>query len=384
MGGSESRSVPPRKPVPAGKTRICEAGYTASPHTGRARQIIGYICAKYPSEYESWFYFDAGDKYYAFLKEMFDKVPFPDHLKGHASSPFVWCETGQNEISQLVGGRSDLAVWAKAKFPQDKELLELCAHWHLSDTFHDKPTSAQSTADVKVEEKKTTEAPKYVAKQENKILLLGDKFPTRTQRAAWMLYELGVDFDYEEVGIGEDKGSSSQFLQAHPELKNDPLWKGAVPAIIDNQLILTESAVIVTYLADKFKKLAPAPGTPERLRYDQLVMFFNTEIEAPAYSTFLHSFILPTEAQVPQVLPFEKERWTQGLHQFESLLKQNGSGFLFGSSFSALDVICGYWICNLNRFSSMTETFPLTAKYAEAMAARPAFGAAVQRLGSFL
>jgi glutathione S-transferase len=383
MGGSESRSVPPRKPVPAGKTRLCEAGYTASPHTGRARQIIGYICSKYASEYESWFYFDSGDKYYAFLKETFDKVPFPDNLKGHASSPFMWCETGQNEISQLIGGRSDLCVWAKAKFPQDKELLELCAHWHLSDTFHDKPTAAQSTADVKVEEKNTVEAVKYVAKQENKILLLGDKFPTRTQRVAWMLYELGVEFDYEEVGINADKGSSAPFLEAHPDLKNDPLWKGAVPAIIDNQLFLTESAVIVTYLADKYKKLAPAPGTPERLRYDQLVMFFNTEIEAPVSSTFLHTFILPDAQQVPQVLPFEKERWTQGIHQFELLLKNNGNGFLFGSSFSALDVICGYWICNLNRFAPMTETFPLTAKYAEAMAARPSFGAAVQRLGSF-
>jgi len=215
-------------------------------------------------------------------------------------------------------------------------------------------------------------------------LLLGDKFPTRTQRVAWMLCELEVDFDYEEVGIGEDKGSTSAFLEAHPDLKNDPLWKGAVPAIIDNQLFLTESAVIVTYLADKYKKLAPAPGSPERLRYDQLVMFFNTEIEAPVFSTFLHSFILPDARQVPSVIPYEKERWTQGVSQFELLLKKNGSGYIFGSSFSALDVICGYWLCNLHRFAPMNETFPLTAKYADTMAARPAYIAAVQRLGSFL
>jgi len=384
MGGGESRSVPPRKPVPAGKTRICEAGYTASPHTGRARQIIGYICSKYASEYESWFYFDSGDKYYGFLKETFDKVPFPDNLKGHATSPFVWCESGQNEISQLIGGRADLCVWAKTKFPQDKELMELCAHWHLSDTFHDKPTSAQSTADVRVEEKKAAEAPKYVTKKENKILLLGDKFPTRTQRVAWMLYELEVDFDYEEVGINEDKGSTAGFLEAHPDVKNDPLWKGAVPAIIDNQLFLTESAVIVTYLCDKFKKFVPAAGTPERLRYDQLCMFFNCEIEGPVFSTFLHSFILPDAKQVPQILPFEKERWTFSVSQFEALLKQNGNGFIFGSSFSGLDVICGYWLCNLHRFSPLTESFPQTAKYAEAMAARPAYAAAVKRLGSFL
>jgi len=232
--------------------------------------------------------------------------------------------------------------------------------------------------------RKPSEAPKYVAKAENKILLLGDKFPTRTHRVSWMLYELEVDFDYEEVGISEDRGSSAAFLEAHPDIKNDPLWKGAVPAIIDNQLFLTESAVIVTYLADKFKKFAPAPGTPERLRYDQLVMFFNTEIEMPVFNTFLHSFILPDEKQVAQILPFEKARWNASVRQFELLLKHNGNGFIFGSSFSALDVICGHWLCNLHRFANLTEAFPLTAKYAEAMAARPAYVAAVKRCGSFL
>jgi len=221
-------------------------------------------------------------------------------------------------------------------------------------------------------------------KKENKILLLGDKFPTRTHRVAWMLSELDVDFDYEEVGINEDRGSTAAFVEAHPDLKNDPLWKGAVPAIIDNNLFLTESAIIVTYLCDKFKKFAPAPGTLERLRYDQLATFFNCEIESPLYNTFLHSFILPDSKQVPQILPFEKERWSASVAQFEALLKQNSNGFIFGSSFSGLDVICGYWMCNLHRFSPLTETFPHTAKYAEAMAARPAYSAAVRRCGSFL
>jgi glutathione S-transferase len=316
---------------------------------------------------------------------MFDNVTFPAHLKGHATSPFVWLETGNNEISQLIGGRSDLATWAKAKFPQDKELAELCDHWKIGDTFHDKPTSAQSTADVRVEEKKA-EAPKTAAAAHTggKLLLLGDKFPTRAHRVCWMLYELEVDFDYEEVGLNSDGGTSTEFLTRHSELKSDPLWSGAIPAIIDGKLALTESCVIVTYLADKFKKLAPAPGTPERLRYDQLVLFFATEVEAPIYSMFLHSFILPQESQVPQVIPYEKSRWTASVGQFEKLLKENGTGFLFGSTFSALDVICGYWLANLHRFQSLTESFPLTAKYAEMCANRKAYQQSVQRLGSFL
>jgi len=384
MGAGEAKAVPPRKPVPAGKIRICEAGYNASPHTGRARQIIGYIAAKYPNEYESWFYFDAGDKYFKFLHDMFDNVTFPAHLKGHATSPFVWLETGANEINTLIGGRADLAAWVKTKFPNDKELLELAGKWTFGDTFHDKPTSAQSTADISAETKTEEKKQQYQGYSGNKIVLLGDKFPTRTHRVSWMLYELEQDFDYEEVGIGKDGGSTAEFLAKYPVLKKDPLYWGAVPSIIDGNLALTESSVIVTYLADKFKRFVPAPGTPERLRYDQLVNFFATELEGPIFSVFLHSFILPTEAQVPQVIPFEKGRINQRLESIERTLKENGSGFIFGNSFSAADVICGYWLTNLHRAQPLTESFPVTAKYAESLVARKAYQQSVERLGSFL
>jgi glutathione S-transferase len=384
MGAGEGKAVPPRKPVPQGKIRICEAGYNASPHTGRARQIIGYIAAKYPNEYESWFYFDAGDKYFKFLHDMFDNVTFPAHLKGHGTSPFIWLETAPNEIHTLIGGRADLATWVKSKFPNDKELLELAGKWTFGDTFHDKPTSAQSTADVKVETKMEEKKAEYHNYSGSKVILLGDKFPTRTHRVAWMLYELEQEFDFEEVAIGKDAGSTSEFLAKYPLLQKDPLFWGAVPAIIDGPVALTESTIIVNYLADKHKKLIPAAGTPERLKYDQLINFFNTELEAPIFSVFLHSFILPQEAQVPQVIPFEKNRINDRLHNIERLLKENGSGFIFGSSFSAADVICGYWLANLHRGQPLTEGFPTTAKYAEAMGSRKAYQQSVERLGSFL
>jgi len=392
MGNSEPKVVPPRKPVPAGKIRICEAGYNASPHTGRARQIVGYIASHYPNEYESWFYFDSGDKYFAFLHQMFDNVKFPENLKGHATSPFIWMETGNNEIAELIGGRAELSAWAKAKFPKDQGLVDLCSTWKVGDTFHDKPTSAQSTADVKhegaAEEKKGaavgTKTEPGAAGAGGKILLLGDKFPTRTHRVAWMLYELECEFDFVEVSVGKDEGNSADFLAKYPLLQKDPLYWGAVPALIDGAVELTESSVIVTYLADKHKRLIPAPGTPERLKFDQLMLFFVTELEGPIYNLFLHSFILPQEYQVPQAIPFEKQRFTDRLANIERILKENGSGFLMGNSFSAMDVIAGYWLTNLHRFQSLNDTFPLTAKYCEAMSARKAFQQSMQRIGSFL
>jgi hypothetical protein len=150
MGGSATKLVPPpRKPVPEGKTRICVSGFTVSHHTGRARSIAALIAQKYPDKYESWFYFTTGQAYYTFLKNTFDSVPFPDHLKGHSSSPFVWLEKGaQNEI-QPLGGRDYFADWAKQNFADDQQVVELASDVSVFDAFHNGDNAPQSTADIK-------------------------------------------------------------------------------------------------------------------------------------------------------------------------------------------------------------------------------------------
>jgi len=154
MGSSSSVPVPSRKPVPVGKTRLCIAGYKISHHTGRARTIIGLIAKKYAADYESWMYFASGSDFEAFLKVTFDPVPFPDHLKGHGSSPFCWIETydaaAPNGIKiEPLGGRSHLCPWVLQRFPGDEELKGLCTSGPgLMEAFHNGKDAYQSTADV--------------------------------------------------------------------------------------------------------------------------------------------------------------------------------------------------------------------------------------------
>jgi hypothetical protein len=149
MGAFSSKGpAGPRTPVPAGITRVCVAGYRVSPYTGRARQIAAHLAAKHSDSYESWFYFSSGGDFYAFTAATFESVPFPEHLKGHASSPFCWLETadpnapGQNVITP-IGGCDHLQKWAKEKYPDDAELQRLCSgvsFWY--DSFHDQPNVA--------------------------------------------------------------------------------------------------------------------------------------------------------------------------------------------------------------------------------------------------
>ena len=135
MGSGESTPVPPRKPVPSGKTRICVAGFNASPHVGRARTLAALIASKYPDKYETWFHFCSHSDFYAFTAATFDAVPFPENIKGHSSAPFCWLETPPNTI-QPLGGRAELAAWATATFAADEPIVAHAATWKISDTFH--------------------------------------------------------------------------------------------------------------------------------------------------------------------------------------------------------------------------------------------------------
>lgn len=66
--------------------------------------------------YETWYYWDASGPFYAFTAEKFADVSFPEHLKGHSSSPFVWLEhpssdgSGKNSI-EPIGGCDHFCEW---------------------------------------------------------------------------------------------------------------------------------------------------------------------------------------------------------------------------------------------------------------------------------
>ena len=85
---------------------------------------------------------------------------------------------------------------------------------------------------------------------------------SRSQRVLWLLEELGLD--YEVLRYSRDPAT----MLAPPELRAvHPLGKS--PVVIDGDNVLAESGAILDYLVETHGhgRLAPAPGTPERLRY---------------------------------------------------------------------------------------------------------------------
>lgn len=85
---------------------------------------------------------------------------------------------------------------------------------------------------------------------------------SRSLRILWLLEELGCPYE-----IVEYKRNKKTMLAPEALMKIHPLGKS--PVIVDGDRTVAESGAIIEYLVDTYGqgRLAPAPGTPERLRY---------------------------------------------------------------------------------------------------------------------
>jgi hypothetical protein len=90
----------PELPVPSGKTRMCIAGWNASPNAGLAHEVASAVAKKYPDKYESWFHWDqqgpcppccCNNNYDKYIIERTAHETFPPELEGKASHHSLKC-----------------------------------------------------------------------------------------------------------------------------------------------------------------------------------------------------------------------------------------------------------------------------------------------------
>ena len=160
-------------------------------------------------------------------------------------------------------------------------------------------------------------------------------FPqTRSRRITWMLEELGQDYEFRLVDFNKGEPKSPEYLAINPA--------GKVPAMQDHDLLLTESAAIVTYLGDKFpeKRLVPKAGTAERGKFEQWCYFTLSELEQALWTMGKHRFALPEEQRVPAVLETASWEFQRALTLLEQGL--GDQDYILGENFCAADILLGH------------------------------------------
>jgi glutathione S-transferase len=196
-------------------------------------------------------------------------------------------------------------------------------------------------------------------------------FPnTRSARALWALEEAGVEYTYVHVDLLKGEGRRSPFLEINPG--------GKLPALVDGNLILTESAAICIYIADKVPaaQLAPAHASPERAKFHQWCFFALSELEQPVWTLSKHTFALPEKYRVRAIM--DTARWEFGRAANVLAAGLGEREYIVGDSFTAADILLANTL-NWARARSVPIEHATLNAYADRMLARPAWKQALAK-----
>jgi glutathione S-transferase len=209
---------------------------------------------------------------------------------------------------------------------------------------------------------------------------------SRSQRILWLLEELGLEYEVKRYQ------RNPQTMLAPPELRAvHPLGKS--PVITDGDTTLAESGAIVEYLADRHGagKLAPAFGSPERVRYLYWLHFAEGTAQPPMLLKLLFDRIkskapllvrpiaraIADKALGAYVLP----NIERNLDFMESELGKNE--WFAGAQFSAADIQMSFPVEALRVRGGLNEKRPRLMRFLERIHSRPAYLRAVERGGEY-
>lgn len=154
---------------------------------------------------------------------------------------------------------------------------------------------------------------------------------SRLIRVTWMLEELAQP--YRIISVARD---SEEMHRYHPS--------GKGPTLVDGDEMLTDSAAICVYLAEKHPESGMAAQTfAERAHLNAWLFFAQSELEAPIWNRHKHSQMLPDD-QRADVGPWTTAEFNREIRSLEHRL--GSSDYAMGNRFTAADVIlghCGQW-----------------------------------------
>jgi glutathione S-transferase len=185
---------------------------------------------------------------------------------------------------------------------------------------------------------------------------------SRAGNVVWMLEEVGVPYELHHVDIlaGEQKAPAILALNG----------MGKLPILTDGDAVVTESAAIALYLADRYAygTLAPRVDDPARAAYLRWSFFAPSVIEPGAMAKMANWSFKDGQA---------------GWGSYDAMLSTiesavTGGAFLLGDTFTMADVVFGGTLRYMLGFKMM-EPRPAFTAYADRLAARPALQRAEAR-----
>jgi len=185
--------------------------------------------------------------------------------------------------------------------------------------------------------------------------------PTRALRVIWLLNELGLEYEMLPVDVLQGENKQQDFLTLNPA--------GKVPVLVDGSLVVTESAAIQLYLADKNPQAGFIPEAVEdRAQMYRWIFFLVTEIEQPLWRIARHTFLYPEEKRLPQDVDLARQECVEMVAVLERHMEKRE--FMVGDRLSVADFNAAYTLDWANE-EKMLDGTPRLREYLKSMYARP-------------
>lgn len=166
------------------------------------------------------------------------------------------------------------------------------------------------------------------------MMKLYNNAQTRGMTLFPLLKELGIEDKIDQIQIAYDDMHKADYLNINP--------MGKVPCLVDQGIVISETAAIFTYLADKYieKGLAPALNDPKRGAYLKWMFFCHGPLTE---YLDLCSLEVSNERieQKKRGLAFGDQ---ETLVAFLKQGMQQANPYLLGEKISAADLYLGYWL----------------------------------------
>ena len=210
---------------------------------------------------------------------------------------------------------------------------------------------------------------------------------SRSQRVLWLLDELGLDYELKLYRRDPVTMLAPASLRAvHP--------LGKSPVISDGDTSVAESGAIIEYLIERHGRgrLAPPPGTPERLRYTYWMHY----AEGSAMPPLLLSLVFARLPKSP--MPFFVRPIVRGLAEkvkksyigpqlelhFSFMEGELAKRTWFaGEAFTAADIQMSFPVEAAAARGALGAGRPKLSAYLDRIHARPAYRRAVEKGGPF-
>jgi glutathione S-transferase len=185
---------------------------------------------------------------------------------------------------------------------------------------------------------------------------------SRAATVLWMLEEIGLEHELVYVDLKKGEHKQPEFLKKNP--------MGKVPTLVDGDAVLTETAAIGLYLADRYSagELSPALDDPARATYLRWALYAPSVIEPCAYAHHAK---------------WEYQAGSAGWGTWEAMSQSIevaiGDGpYLLGNRFTMADMIFGSTVRFLTQFNMLDKPKHITA-YIKRLQARPGHVASTAR-----